>query len=103
MLQNSVWFVSLSNRQVTDLNLPRSIARIRDMVVCSFRRSGKVTLPTNLLTALSAVNRHTAYMDSIIDQCHASTTFRHSLCHLAAPTTNTSSSADSGTVAFARI
>ena len=75
MLQNSVWFVSLSNRQVTDLNLPRSIARIRDMVVCSFRGSGRVTLPTNLLTVLRAVNRHTAYMDSIVDQCHGLTSF----------------------------
>jgi hypothetical protein len=24
-----------------------------------------------LLTVLSAVNRHTAYMDSFVDQCHA--------------------------------
>ena len=48
MLQNSVWFVALSNRQVTDLNLPRSIARIRDMVVCSFRGRGE--LMSNPLT-----------------------------------------------------
>ena len=42
MDQNSVWFVSVSRRQVTDLNLPRSIARIRDMIAYSFsQRSGK--------------------------------------------------------------
>ena len=70
IVQNSVSFVSVSNRQVTDLNLPRSMARILDMVVCSLRGSGRVTLPTNLLTARSAVNRHTAYMDSIYGTCH---------------------------------
>jgi hypothetical protein len=35
IVQNSVSFVSVSKRQVTDLNLPRSMARILDMVVCS--------------------------------------------------------------------
>jgi hypothetical protein len=40
------------------------------MVVCSFQGDGEVKPPTNLLTVLSAVNRHTAYMDSFVDQCH---------------------------------
>src|ERR1700690_2453355 len=49
IVQNSVSLVAVSNKQVTDWNLPRSIARIRDMVVYSFRGSEDAEPPANLI------------------------------------------------------
>jgi hypothetical protein len=46
--------------------------------------------PTNLLTVFSAVNRHTAYMDSFVRACHALTTCWEFLCVTASPETQTS-------------
>ena len=58
IVQNSVSFVSVSKRQVTDLNLPRSMARILDMVVCSNDKEVRIFSHTfNLSVATNAVNR----------------------------------------------
>jgi hypothetical protein len=47
------------------VNLPRSIATIRDMIAYSFsQRSGEVTSFRYLLVAVNAVNRRAACMDS---------------------------------------
>ena len=59
MVQNSVSFVSVSSKQVTDLNLPRSIARIFDMAVCSYQKGKE-----NPLIACKAFKGHTANMVS---------------------------------------